>query len=71
MITNNGEPKPHPLGSDAHDESFEGSTTLYADHLVKDHGFSYSNVEPFKGGSSQSDWTALDRLHRHARSSAS
>lgn len=68
MITNNGEPKPNPLGSDAHDGSFEGSTSLYADHLVKDHGFSYANVEPYKGASSQGAWLALDRLHRHARS---
>lgn len=68
MITNNGEPKPNPLGSDAHDGSFEGSARLYAEHLVKDHGFSWSNVDPFKNGVSQGDWIALDHLHRHARS---
>lgn len=46
MITNNGEPKPHPLGTDAHDGSFEGSCYLYATHLVKDHGYRESDVAP-------------------------
>jgi hypothetical protein len=68
MITNNGEPKPHPLGTDSHDESFEGSNKLYAEHLMKDHGFSYSNVEPFKDSLMQGAWIALNKLHRHARS---
>jgi N-formylglutamate amidohydrolase len=67
-ITNNEEPKPDPLGSDAHDGSFEGSTTLYAEHLVNDHGFTEAQVAPFKGGAMQGDWNTLDRLHRAARS---
>lgn len=66
-ITNNGEPKPNPLGSDAHDGSFEGSTTLYAEHLVNDHGYTAAQVAPFKGGVSQGDWISLDHLHRTAR----
>ena len=68
MITNNGEPKPNPLGTDAHDGSFEGSCSLYAAHLVKDHGYSETDVEPFKWGMGQSEWSALDSLHRKARS---
>ena len=68
MITNNGEPKPHPLGSDSHDGSFEGSTKLYAEHLVNDHGFTDAQVAPYKDGMMQGHWTALNRLHRHARS---
>jgi hypothetical protein len=67
MITNNGEPKPHPLGSDAHDGSFEGSTKLYAEHLVNDHGYTEEQVAPYKGSVMVSDWLALDRLHRTAR----
>lgn len=66
-ITNNGEPKPNPLGSDAHDGSFEGSCSLYAEHLVKDHGYTDADVEPYKWGMTYSDWLALDRLHRTAR----
>jgi len=68
MITNNGEPLPHPLGTDAHDGSFEGSTALYAEHLVKDHGFTEAQVAPYKNGAVQGDWSMLDRLHRQARS---
>jgi hypothetical protein len=67
-ITNNGEPKPHPLGTDAHDGSFEGSTKLYAEHLVTDHGYTEEDVAPFKHGVTESDWLALGRLHRKARS---
>lgn len=66
-INNNGEPKPDPLGTDAHDNSFEGSTSAYAEHLIKDHGYTEEDVAPFKEGRSQSDWLALDRLHRVAR----
>lgn len=67
-VTNNGEPKSHPLGSDAHDGSFEGSTKLYAEHLVNDHGYTEAQVAPYKNSVMQGDWVSLDRLHRAARS---
>lgn len=67
MIHNNNEPKPNPYGTDAHDGSFEGSCTLYAKHLVEDHGFPAGRTYALVG-SSQSDWSNLDRLHRYARS---
>lgn len=67
MITNNGEPKPNPLGTDAHDGSFEGSCWQYAEHLVKDHGYRESDVAPYKDGIYQSQWSALNAMHRKAR----
>lgn len=67
MIHNNNEPKPNPYGTDSHDESFEGSTELYAKHLVEDHGFPAEKVYALVG-SSQGNWTNIDRLHRYARS---
>jgi hypothetical protein len=66
-VTNNGEPKPHPLGDDAHDGSFEGSTKLYAEHLVNDHGFPEEVVAPYKGSVMQRDWLMLNAFHRTAR----
>lgn len=68
MVTNNGEPKPNPLGTDTHDNRFEGSCSLYAEHLVKDHGYTETDVEPFKWGGDSSAWSALNSLHRTARS---
>ena len=68
MVTNNGESKPNKLGTDAHDEEFEGSCKLYADHLVNDHGYTDEQVSDWRWGNSQGDWTALDHLHRIARS---
>lgn len=67
-VTNNGEPKSHPYGTDAHDGGFEGSTKLYAEHLVTDHGYTEAQVSPYSSGVTQGDWSMLDRLHRHARS---
>lgn len=67
MITNNGEPKPNPLGTDAHDGSFEGSNKLYAEHLVNDHGYTEAEVERYKWGMTESEWCALDSMHRKAR----
>lgn len=67
MVTNNGEPKPHPLGTDAHDGSFEGSCYLYAKHLVEDHGYTEDDVAPYKDGIYQSQWSALNTMHRKAR----
>lgn len=67
MLTNNGEPKPNPYGTDTHDERFEGSTQLYAQHLVKDHGFSATAVEKLGQRGDQSAWSELNTLHRHAR----
>ena len=67
MITNNGEPKPNPLGTDAHDESFEGSCYLYAKHLVNDHGYTEADVAPYADGIYQSEWSALNAMHRTAR----
>jgi hypothetical protein len=68
MITNNGEPKPNPLGTDAHDGTFEGSIELYAQHLINDHGFTENQVEPYRSGYTQGDWSMLNKLHRAARS---
>jgi hypothetical protein len=67
MVTNNGEPKPNPLGTDAHDGSFEGSTKLYAEHLVNDHGYTEEDVAPFKFGITEAEWYSLDYMHRKAR----
>lgn len=67
-IHNNGEPKPNPLGTDAHDGGFEGSNKLYAEHLVNDHGYTESDVERHKWGMTEGDWIALNAMHRAARS---
>jgi hypothetical protein len=67
-VTNNGENPPNQWGTDAHDDSFEGSTKLYAEHLVNDHGYTEAQVSPYKNGVTQGDWSMLDRLHRAARS---
>lgn len=67
MIRNNDEPKPNPYGTDAHDEQFEGSCALYAEHLVEAHGFAEKDVEPFKFAGDSSAWSALNTLHRTAR----
>lgn len=67
-IHNNGEPKPNKFGTDAHDGGFEGSNKLYAEHLVKDHGYMQADVEPFAYLSDQSAWSTLNSMHRAARS---
>lgn len=67
MITNNGEPKPSQYGTDAHDERFEGSCLLYAQHLVNEHGYSEEAVKAYKDGDSENEWIALNKLHRLAR----
>jgi hypothetical protein len=67
-VHNNGEPKPHPLGTDSYDDRYEGSTTLYAKHLVEDHGVPYKYVEKYDGGMDQSSWSALNTIHRKVRS---
>lgn len=67
-VHNNGEPKPNPFGTDAHDEKYEGSTSLYAQHLMEDHGVPRKYVAAFDGASDQSSWSALDTIHRKVRS---
>lgn len=66
-IHGNGEPVPHPHGTDAHDETFEGSTGLYAKHLILDHGFSLGDLGDLPARNDQSSWSALNELHRRAR----
>lgn len=66
-IHSNGEPAPNPLGVDAHDSSFEGSTSLYARHLILDHGFTREDLGDLPDGSDQSSWAALNDLHWRAR----
>lgn len=63
----NTEPAPDPHGTDDHDEYFEGSTPLYAMHLIEDHGFTLADLGDLPAGSDQSAWSALNELHHRAR----
>lgn len=51
---------------EAHRFSFEGSTTLLADHLTGEHGLPPNAVNRWRGGLSQGDWVALGQLHHAA-----
>lgn len=63
----NGEPKPGLLGTDSYDEMYEGSCSMFAQHLVADHGYPAEVVEPYQTGPDQSAWSELYRLHSAAR----
>lgn len=66
-IHNNGEPKPNPYGTDSYEERYEGSTSLFAKHLVEDHGYKAEDVDDHGRGITQSDWIALSVMHKRAR----
>lgn len=66
-IHNNRESKPYAFGPDEHDSRFANSAVLYAEHLVKDHGYSLEDVEKYTVMRTHGDWFALDALHRIAR----
>lgn len=63
----NREPKPSLYGTDPYDEMFEGSCSLFAEHLVKDHGYPADAVAFYQDGADESAWNELYRLHSAAR----
>lgn len=67
-VHNNGEPKPNPLGTDSYDNKYEGLNSLYAKHLVEDHGVPVEYVAAYESASDQGAWSRLDDIHRVVRS---